>query len=495
MKTKMLIAAALLSTLFANADSKPNLVIIHTDEHNFRTLGCYRDLMTPEQGFVWGEGIKVDTPHIDSLAKQGALCTKYYATYPVCSPSRASFISGLYPPATGTPKNDAPLNDGLVTFAEVLQRDGYETAYLGKWHLDGNAKPGVEPPRKFGFADNRYMFNRGHWKMLRDTENGLEAGGPSTSYKAMGDEQTFTTDFLTDRTLEFLDKNTDKPFCVMLSIPDPHGPNSVRKPYDTMFADADCQEPNTSKKAEFPRWAGPEKGNFKWNKASMQNYFGMVKCIDDNVGKILRYLKENGLEENTIVVFTSDHGDLMGEHARYNKGVPFEASAKIPFILKYPGRVPAGKVIEKAYSTADFAPTILGLMNQPQIPGTVGRDDSALFLNPDLKVSDAERLVSFGMPDNWAAVANTRYKLVYSAYDNPWLFDLQKDPDELTNEYLNPEYKPVIEKFGAALVAQMDEYSFPGKETMITSWQETLPEPKSKTKRKSKKQKARGKKQ
>ena len=104
--------------------SKPNLLIIHTDEHNFRTLGCYRDLMTEDQAFVWGPGVKVDTPHIDSLARDGAICDSYYSSSPVCSPSRASFVSGLYPIATDVYKNDIPLERGADHFCRSAQKPG-----------------------------------------------------------------------------------------------------------------------------------------------------------------------------------------------------------------------------------------------------------------------------------------------------------------------------------------------------------------------------------
>ena len=140
--------AAIGQVSLAGKSKQPNLLIIHTDEHNFRTLGCYREQLSDDQAFVWGKGVKVDTPHIDSIAHDGALCTSYYAASPVCTPSRASFISGLYPEATGSPVNDMPLNDGLVTFAEILKSRGYSTSYVGKWHLDGDAKPGFAPRRK-----------------------------------------------------------------------------------------------------------------------------------------------------------------------------------------------------------------------------------------------------------------------------------------------------------------------------------------------------------
>ena len=124
--------------------SKPNVLILHTDEHNFRTLGCYRALLAKEEAFVWGDGVAVATPNIDSLARRGALCDRFYAASPVCTPSRASFVTGRYPQNTGAPINDRPMRDDVVTFAEVLRRNGYATGYAGKWHVDGPARPRLD---------------------------------------------------------------------------------------------------------------------------------------------------------------------------------------------------------------------------------------------------------------------------------------------------------------------------------------------------------------
>lgn len=206
--------------------SRPNVLIIQTDEHNFRTLGCYRALLPKEQAFVWGDGLAVETPHIDSLAKRGALCDRFYAASPVCTPSRASFVTGRYPQNTGASMNDRPMRDDVVTFAEALRRKGYATGYTGKWHVDSPARPGWSPGRKFGFEDNRYLFNRGHWKQLEDTPNGPAVkarnakGGPT--YNVIGaDEKSFTTDFLADKTVTFIRAHKSEPFCFMLSLPDP----------------------------------------------------------------------------------------------------------------------------------------------------------------------------------------------------------------------------------------------------------------------------------
>ncbi len=296
----ILLSAAFLSAFstggaaqVAPSAARPNLLVIHTDEHSFRTLGCYRSLLPKEFAFVWGDGVTVETPHIDSLARRGALCDRFYTASPVCTPSRASFVTGRYPQNTGAPNNDLPMSDEMVTFAEALRRHGYVTGYAGKWHLDGKAKPGWGPARKFGFEDNRYMFNRGHWKQLEDASDGPRVKGRNKkgeeSYDVTGaDEKSFTTDFLADRTMAFFRAHKGAPFCFMLSIPDPHGPNTARPPYDTQFASLAFKRPAS---------AG-DNGKME----NMARYFGMVKCIDDNVGKILEGLRETGLLERTIIV-------------------------------------------------------------------------------------------------------------------------------------------------------------------------------------------------
>ena len=237
----------------AAAQDQPNLLIIHTDEHSFRTLGCYG-------------GTIVETPNIDWLAAHGAKFTSFYATTPVCSPSRAAFVSGRYPQNTPVVTNNVPLDDEVVTFAEILGNNGYATGYAGKWHLDGNGKPQWAPKRKFGFDDNRFMFNRGHWKKMKDSPEGAaiaprNAQGKPTYAVAGADEKSFTTDWLVSKTIDFIDANKDKPFCYMVSIPDPHGPNTVRPPYDTMFADAKIPVPASLRKTaeQTPKWALPAK--------------------------------------------------------------------------------------------------------------------------------------------------------------------------------------------------------------------------------------------
>jgi uncharacterized sulfatase len=455
---------------------QPNLLIIHTDEHNFRTLGCYRDQLSPEQAFVWGKGVAVETPHIDSIARDGALFTSYYAASPVCTPSRASFVTGLYPIATGSPVNDMPLLDEMVTFAEILKRNGYATSYIGKWHLDGHDKPGWEPVRNFGFTDNRYMYNRGHWKIFEADGDGAKVVGKfnpaKNQYKydiAEADEKSFATDFLADRSIEIMERDKGGPFCLMLSLPDPHGPNTVRAPYDTMFDHMTFEEPRTMTAAlkSSPGWS-PVKGKnsaTKLNQTQLRKYFGMVKCIDDNVGKILRYLEESGLEKNTIVIFTSDHGDSMGEHAKHNKGTPWESSAMIPFVIRYPEHIKAGKLVHTAYTTADFAPTILGLMGaDTQGQEFHGQDRSREFIDTAAENREDRIIYITNAGGRWVAVASDRYKLVLSHLDSPWLFDLERDPDELVNYFNNPEYGEIRHRMIKELNRQMKAFAEPALE-------------------------------
>jgi len=449
--------------------ARPNLLIIHTDEHNFRTLGCYRAVMTPDQAFVWGKGVAVDTPHIDWIAQDGALATRFYATTPVCSPSRSSFVSGLYPQNTPVTNNDVPMRDGIITFAEVLRQAGYATGYAGKWHLNGPGKPEWGPKRQFGFADNRYMFNRGHWKQLEDTPNGPQVKarkGNQPTYDVKGaDATSFTTDFLADRTVAFIAAHRNEPFCWMVSIPDPHGPNTVRAPYDTMFDGMKFEAPRTM--------SGPDKGLPSWgqkqardlNNAQMARYFGMVKCIDDNVGKILKAVKAAGVLDRTIVVFTSDHGDLCGEHGRHNKGVPFETSARVAFVIRWPGKIRPGTVVHEALGCVDFAPTILALMGLKAPAGVQGRDASALLTTG--KAPEGWQDIAFFRSTGakadghaWLAAVTKRWKIVYGGGE-PWLFDLETDPDELINFFAKPECREVVRDLSTALLAYGATYKDP----------------------------------
>lgn len=468
-------AAIVLAALFSSASMRgvtaapPNVLLIITDEHNFRTLGCYRALLPREQAEMWGPGAIVPTPHLDRIAKEGVICTRAYATSPVCSPCRAAMITGLYPHVAGVPTNNRPLARSAPTLAQRLNRAGYRTAFFGKWHLGGDGKPEWSPQVDGGFQFKKFMFNRGHWKKFVLRDDGSPAVGARRrgrpSYDVAGaDSKTFSTDWLTDRTIDFAtQKDTDKPFFAVVSYPDPHGPNTVRRPYDHRFDGLRFRPPRTYKSgAPTPGWLGRAKRHPVFRGEQMSRYFGMVQCLDDNVGRLLGELKKTGQLNNTLVIMTSDHGDLCYEHDRLNKGNPYEGSARVPLLIRYPQRLAAGQVYKQPVGTVDLTPTILGLLQLDPQARLQGRDLSgALAMGKGVGQTQTQPVeptkpgVTFlrnsGTNANWVAAIDARYKLILSVKDDPWLFDAEQDPDELLNFYRRPGTKGVAERLARAL--------------------------------------------
>ena len=213
--------------------SEPNLIMIMTDEHNYRTLGCYRNYLRSigqeSQSRVWGMNW-IYTPNIDRLSTEGALFSNFYSVSPICTPSRASFMSGLYPEFTGAAKNSEVMDANIVTFANILREQGYSTSYMGKWHLSGLAKPGWddEAGRDFGFDRTRFKYNRGHWKYFEASDDNSQVYEYKIDDEGMFEgrlEEHYATDFLFDRGIEDIDTALaqNKPFAIVLAIPDPHG--------------------------------------------------------------------------------------------------------------------------------------------------------------------------------------------------------------------------------------------------------------------------------
>lgn len=495
---------------------EPNLLVIYTDEHNFRTLGCYRKLLEEQgQSEIWGDGIIVDTPNIDSLADEGMIFRNFYSAYPICTPSRASLLTGKYPHTMNMHYNNANMEHSETTFGEILQSKGYHTGWIGKWHLSGPEKPGflgASVREHFGFEDTEYLYNRGNFKYFEVDES----DGTIYAYtdKDIGNRtfssDTYSTDFLFERSLYFLRKQKDfeKPFALVVSIPDPHGPNSVREPYESMYNDMQFEVPKTTQAAmernpAAPNWnsmANRKKTvGYSWNKENVNakdrrveammnslkrqseytNYFGMVKLIDDYVGKVLNFLKTSGLESNTIVVFSSDHGDLVGEHLRDNKSQPYETSAGVPFILKYPGHISSGSVFNSAMSSIDFAPSMLSLMG---LSGDIqddlfhGNDRSNdILLGSDSNGSETDIVVSYRIhatDEQWISATTSRYKLVISDIDDPWLFDRKEDPNELFNVYGQEAYNSIADELKTALLNEMNRFDgFPSMSGADWRWE------------------------
>ena len=437
-----------------------NILLIVTDEHNFRTLGCYRDYLSKEQAEMWGPGVIVETPHIDRLAKEGVICTRAYATAPVCSPCRAAMITGLYPQNTGVPTNNYKLRTDIPTLASVLNQSGYRTGFIGKWHLGGEGKPEWSPEIDGGFSHKKYMFNRGHWKKFTLTNSGADVaargkdGEPSYSLDN-ADEKSFSTDFLTDRCIDFVGRKESEPFLAVVSYPDPHGPNTVRAPYNTMFDHLRFLPPRTYGLEDVigPKWLGGEKGHTTFKADQMRQYFGMVKCLDDNIGRLLHALEANGKLDSTIIMMTSDHGDLCYEHDRLNKGNPYEGSARVPMLIRLPKKIPAGSVYRQPFGTVDITPTLLHLAsNEYSVDTFQGRDLSVAICDEvPAATSKHTFLRNAGTKASWICVVDPRYKLILSVKDRPWLYDNQQDPDELHNFFGRPGTETVTRMLAESL--------------------------------------------
>lgn len=482
-KTGLMLSVLLATPAISLAGDKPNLLFIVTDEHSFRTIGCYRDLLTKDQAEIWGEGNVVETPNLDKIAQRGTLFNRMYASAPVSTPARASMFTGMYGHQLSMHNNSNKPGDGkylrssVKTIAKCLVEAGYMTGYSGKLHLaeardfeefwEPFPVPGEEG-YNYGFTDNKYMFNGGHGKYIgidndgkpyfaskKPTKIGEDKYGNAVYKDARSSNVKSTTDFLGDRTVEFIENNKDKPFYYVVSIPDPHTPDFACSDYHEMYTNMKFKKPDTYFKEtnkETPKWQSPDGKAEQVESLNLPQYFGMVKNIDDNIGRILDKLEEEGILENTIIVFTSDHGDLMGEHARMNKGTIHETSARVPFLIAH-GKdcknplVPRGKVVTQAANTTDWMPTFLSLLDV-ECPKVVGRDLTPLLEKKAPKNWNDVTFCQLG----FSAAIDSRYKLRVSPFnEEPWLLDIVADPNEVVNYINDPKYKEVVVRLAKEL--------------------------------------------
>lgn len=435
--------------------SIPNLLIIHTDQQSSWSLSAYG-------------GSLFETPNIDRIGREGAIFNNFFTNSAVCTPSRGCFLTGRYPHVHGAYRNNISLNRDEVTIAHIFQKNGYETGYAGKWHLDGTPRPGwVHPARSMGFEDCRYMYNRGHWKKIKEMR--MSASPMVFPYKVIGDEESFTTDWLATKTIEFIKKDRQKPFFFMVSIPDPHGPYTVRPPYDTMFKPEDMPIPSTFRQENMPEWAENSRRYSRDDpnaeallRERKAHYCGEVKCIDDNVGRILDCLEEEGILDNTIVVFTTDHGDYLGEHGLHGKNQLYETAYRIPLVIRSPQKIPAGTVIDNIVSMVDFQQTILGLMEIEPCGREQGADASSLLLGEDTDWQDEAFIHHSSF--NRAGIFTAQYELAYVKDSDHILFDRVNDPEQVNNLFHDPKYKEVVDELTRRIIRHNIEVDSPAAE-------------------------------
>ncbi|MCK5821804.1 MAG: sulfatase-like hydrolase/transferase [Bacteroidales bacterium] len=422
------------SILAGCGQRKLNLLILHTDQQSQWTVGVYGldDLRGP-----------LTTPNLDALAEDGILFTNFFTNSGVCSPSRALMMTGCYAPRNGVYANDMIMSD-IPTLATQLNDAGYTTGYAGKWHLSGMGHPGWEPDG-YGWTDNRFMFNSGHYKKITEQEGENPKAHP---YKVIGDKKSYTTDWLTNKTLEFIRTNRNTKFAYMVSYPDPHQPWEVREPFNSMFDPADMSIPDSYSQRIDPLtgWhADIVKSHKKLSQSKLQRikskYSGSVKLLDYNMGRIIDELKELDLYDKTLIVFTTDHGEYMGEHGMLYKNHFFETAYRLPMIV----RIPDGDkevVNSHIFSMVDFMPGILNLLGIEPNEEVQGRDFSRLLTDENVEWKE-EAQIHHALHKG-AGLFTPDYYLLLHRTGEHLLFDRKNDPKELYNLYNDPDLQLVI---------------------------------------------------
>lgn len=487
---------------------KPNIVYIMSDDHGYQAVSAY------------GYGLN-HTPNIDRLAQEGAIFTRATVTNSLCAPSRAVLLTGKHSFLNGKVDNEARFDWNQDNFAKQLSRYGYQTALIGKIHMDGLPQ---------GFDYSAVLIDQGEYYNPNFIING-------TKEQLKG----YVTDLTTDMTLDWIaGRDTTKPFCVLYHQKAPHREwlpalrhiqtytaMTVKEPA-TLFDDysgrgtaARTAEMNILKHMN---WAGDSKippalmdslgipEYLSWDKAAfnanlgrmdgeqrrlwdavynpimnrfktdyatmsekelmqwryqryMQDYLGTVAAVDDGVGRLLDFLKENGLDENTIVIYTSDQGFYLGEHGWFDKRFMYEESLRTPLLIRYPAEIKAGVHSDALVQNLDFAPTLLDYAGI-KIPSDMQGESFRKLLNGQQKRwRDAIYYTYYEYPSIHAVkrhygIRTDRYKLMHFYYDvDEWeLYDLYKDPQELKNVYQDPSYAKVRKQMHSKLKKVRKKY-------------------------------------
>ena len=471
---------------------KPNIIYIMADDLTTQAIsaygGIYKDI--------------APTPNIDKVAKEGMLFQDVLVTNSICGPSRAAILTGNYSNLNGYYKNESggKFDDSKWTFPQEFQKNGYKTALFGKWHL------GTEP---VGFDTFKYHNASGqqgnYWNPLYNDncKNVKEKG--------------YATNLSTDFALNWLGATemTDKPFLMVLQYKAPHRPwhpdtkykklwDDIEMPYPSTFndnykgrektagdtemtmdyfsrRDMKLERPKNLKRKEIIQWDfyGAKAGEIvkpkgmtneegkKWRYQNyIKDYLACVKSVDDNIGRVLTYLKENNLEENTVIVVTSDQGFYLGDHGFFDKRFIYEESLRMPFMVKYPQRIKAGSVNEDIITNIDFAPTLLelaGITTTQKMQGT--SFVPVLEGNTPNNWQDAMYYHYYEFPfwhhvQPHYGIRTQKYTLAHFYYNiDVWeLYDLEKDPNQMNNIYNDPNYTSTITELKAKLKNLMIKY-------------------------------------
>lgn len=492
-----------ISSLFAeemvsgsDIKKKPNLLYIFPDQYRLFALGIWSQ---PEyKNAISTVGDPVHTPNLDKLAKQGALFTNMCSTQPVSSPHRAMLMSGMFPEKNGIKKNctidnTEELHHDIVCFTDVLAKEGYETAYVGKthWHRtqalfdkQGNYKgttssPGGSYQNKFDTYipegksrhSNKFWYqhlnHNSHYNAIAysNIPELVDGKKDGESYRP----KRFTSTVEADVIIKYLknknnERDSSKPFSIIWSINPPHPPYNrltdcdstvYNKYYRDLSFDQLLLRDNVVKSNNIQK---QEK-----LKLCVQVYYSLIKSVDDEIGRVLKTLEETGEADNTIIVFTSDHGEMMGSHGRMSKSVFYDESMLVPFIIKYPGKIKP-HVENLMMGSTDIMPTMLGLMGMgDKIPETVmGNDYSDGLLTGEYKKHQKPESALY-LSRNKKGIRTYKYTYVVKEDNTYELYDNVNDPyqkKKISLDKISLEERLFLKKsLGNWLIKSCDEWA------------------------------------
>lgn len=435
----------------AEGEKRPNILFIMADDHAAHAISSYGSTIN-------------QTPQLDRLALQGMRFDRMFAVNSICTPSRATVLTGKYSHINGVPVFNR-FDGSQPTVAKYLQAAGYYTGIIGKWHLESDPT---------GF--DKWTILPGQGDYFNPTF--LEAGGKRVI-------KGYVTDITTDLSIDFLkNRPQDKPFFLMCHHKAPHRNWQPDAKHKAMFAgkvipepptlrddgvgrtDAirECKQkvlenlsPNDTKGAPPAGMSGDELLKWKYQRY-MQDYLACVQSVDDNVGRLLDYLDEAGLAANTLVIYTSDQGFFLGDHGLYDKRFMYEESIRMPFLVRWPGVVKPGSVQAAMGINPDFAPTFLEAAGLPVPADMQGRSLMPLFkgkVPADWRGSWYYRYYHDPGDHNTRAhygVRTTTHKLIYFWKKDQWeMYDLVADPGEMHNLYSDPAQAETVSKLKAEL--------------------------------------------
>jgi arylsulfatase A-like enzyme len=430
----------------------PNVVLIMTDNVGAWTFGCYGNK-------------DIRTPHIDSLANDGMLFTRAFSSNAVCSPTRATYLTGLLPSQHGVhcflTRNGSQVGPNAAStirefqsLPKILAASGYHCGLVGKWHLGGNLTP------QDGFRD---------WITMPHGATSTFYGAEVVEDGKIRREPKYLTDLWTERAVKFIEGHHDKPFFLFLSYNGPYGlGRSLLQPSRNRHAAyyADKWLPSFPRGVQHP-WLHNNK-QYLNNIDAIRRFAAELSAVDDGVGRVTETLKQHGLDENTLVIFCADQGWMGGQNGIWGMGdhtrplTAFDGMMHIPMIFRHPGQIAAGSRSGELISNYDFLPTMLGQLGleakPAQQPDSPGRDFSPALRGEAFNGPNA---VFYEM-ENVRAIRTNRWKYVHRHPDGPFeLYDLTNDPYEKVNLFGQPAQAEVQREFAERLAKFFDEYADP----------------------------------